>query len=141
MSSKTSALELFAKSKTKAKAEARKLSMADLSKLVLSLTEALEAEKAKAKERAEKDRQDKIAKINALLAESGLSPADLKAAKTPVKRGRKPGAAKRVTRNPVPHKYRIVVEGKTYEWTGRGRTPKVFQEYFDAGNTRESCTI
>ena len=80
MSSKTSALELFAKSKTKAKAEARKLSMADLSKLVLSLTEALEAEKAKAKERAEKDRQDKIAKINALLSESCLSPADLKAA-------------------------------------------------------------
>ena len=127
MSSKTSALELFAKSKAKAKIEARKLSMADLSKLVQSLTEALEAEKAKAKERAEKERLDKIAKINAMLAESGLSPADLKAAKAPAKRGPKPGTARRGSRGPVPPKYRIVVEGKTYEWTGRGRTPNVFQ--------------
>ena len=41
----------------------------------------------------------------------------------------------------VAPKYRLVVNGEEYLWTGRGRTPKVFQEYFDAGNSRESCEI
>ncbi|WP_339720045.1 H-NS family nucleoid-associated regulatory protein, partial [Marinomonas primoryensis] len=41
----------------------------------------------------------------------------------------------------VEPKYRLTVEGETHEWTGRGRTPKVFQAYFDAGNSRDSVEI
>ena len=140
MAVKPSAFEEFAKSKTKAKAEARKLDISDLKKLVISLSEALDAEQKKQKEKEEKDRLAKIAKINEMLAENGLKPEDLKKAGSG-KRGRKPGPKAGAKRGPVPTKYRLVVDGKTHEWTGRGRTPKVFQAYFDAGNSRESVEI
>lgn len=139
MKVKTSALAVFAKSKVKAKAEARRLSQAELEKLIASLNEALSAEKAKAKKKHEKDRTTTIQKVNDLLAESGLKPEDLK------KTGSTAKGKKAVRKTPkgrtVPPKYRLVIGGKAHEWTGRGRTPKVFQAHFDAGNTRESCAI
>jgi DNA-binding protein H-NS len=35
----------------------------------------------------------------------------------------------------------IVADGEMHQWTGRGRTPKVFQAYFDKGGSKESCLI
>ena len=46
------------------------------------------------------------------------------------------------TRKPVAPQYRITdKQGKIHEWTGRGRTPKAFQAYFDQGGTRDDCRI
>lgn len=139
MKVKTSALAVFAKSKVKAKAEARRLSQAELEKLIASLNEALSAEKAKAKKKQERDRISTIQKVNDLLAESGLRPEDLKKTSGATK-SRKP-ARKTLKSSTVPPKYRLVVGRKTHEWTGRGRTPKVFQAHFEAGHSKESCAI
>ena len=139
MKVKPSALAVFAKSKVKAKAEARRLSQEELEKLIASLNEALKAEKEKTKKKQEQDRVATIRKVNDLLAESGLKPEDLKK-NASAARKRKATAKSRKT-GTVPAKYRLVIDGKKHEWTGRGRTPKVFQAYFDAGNSRESCAI
>lgn len=42
----------------------------------------------------------------------------------------------------VKPKYQIEgPDGKVLQWTGRGRTPKLFQEYFDQGGSKEDCLI
>lgn len=139
MKGKPSALEEFAKSKTRAKAEARKLSFANLEKLISSLNEALASEKAKEERKLEQERQATIEKINNLLADTGLKPDDLK--KTKKERGKRKAVKTGRRTVKVPPRYRLVIEGKEHLWSGRGRTPRVFQEYFDAGNSRESCEI
>lgn len=139
MKVKPSALAVFAKSKVKAKAEARRLSQEELEKLIASLNEALKAEKEKTKKKQEKDRVATIRKVNDLLAESGLKPEDLKKNASTARKRKATGKSRKI--GEVPAKYRLVIDGKKHEWTGRGRTPKVFQAYFDAGNSRESCAI
>jgi|TARA_R110000772_G_scaffold250631_1_gene365326 DNA-binding protein H-NS len=139
MKVKPSALAVFAKSKVKAKAEARRLSQEELEKLIASLNEALKAEKEKTKKKQEQDRVATIRKVNDLLAESGLKPEDLKKTASAASKRKATGKSRKT--GTVPAKYRLVIDGKKHEWTGRGRTPKVFQAYFDAGNSRESCAI
>lgn len=109
--------------------------------------------------------------MNALLAENGLQPNDLKKpavkpkdkakakvntkakantkakTKTPKAASKaaakgKPAATKKAgKRSTVPPRYRLELDGQEHLWSGRGRTPKVFQAYFNAGNSRESCEI
>lgn len=136
-----SALQELARSRTKAKAAAKKLDVAALKKLIESLTIALQAEEKRLKDKAEREKQNKIKKINQLLAESGLSVADLQ--KAPAGRGRrKTRTRRRVTkRRKVPPKYRLVVDGVEHLWSGRGRAPRVFADHFAAGNSRESVEI
>ena len=125
----------LAKSKLKARSAAKGLSTAELEKVIANLTGVLETEKEKEKSKAEAAKKAKIAKIKALMDESGLRPDDLKGAA----RGRK--KSKRKTKAKVPPKYRLVVDGVEYLWSGRGRPPKVFKDYMDAGNSKESCAI
>lgn len=139
MKGKPSALQEFAKSKTRAKAEARKLSFAELEKLIKSLNETLEAEKAKEDKKLEQERLATIEKINNLLADTGLKPEDLKKSKKTRGKAKSSKAGRKMGK--VPPRYRLVIDGKEHLWSGRGRTPRVFQEYFDAGNSRESCEI
>jgi DNA-binding protein H-NS len=53
-------------------------------------------------------------------------------------RGRKKTTAKK---RKVAPKYRLVVDGQEYLWSGRGRAPKVFKDYMDSGKSKESCAI
>lgn len=140
MKSKTSAFSVYAKSRAKTNTEARRLSVPELEKLIANLNAALAAEKSKLQKKEAQERQATIQKVNDLLAESGLKPEDLKKAprKTSAKR---PKAGKRGRKAKVPPRYRLEIDGQEYLWSGRGRTPRVFQEYFDAGNSRESCEI
>ena len=130
-------LEL-AGNKAKARAAAKELSIPQLENLIAGFNKALE--KAKEEEAAlEAEKAQKTARaaeIADLIANSGLTVEEIVALSTP--KTSKAGAKKR---NTVEPKYRLTVDGETYEWTGRGRTPKVFQEYFDAGNSRDSVTI
>ena len=134
----SSLLEDLAKSRVKAKAAAKKLEISALKKLIQSLTIALEAEEKRIKEKEEKERLNKIQKINQLLAESGLKVADLKQSSVSK---RKPAKRKGGKRGPVAPKYKIVVDGVEHLWSGRGRTPLVFAQYFEKGNSRESVEI
>ena len=46
------------------------------------------------------------------------------------------------TRKPVVAQYRITdAAGHIHEWSGRGRTPKAFQAYFDKGGSKDTCRI
>lgn len=134
----SSLLEDLAKSRVKAKAAAKKLEISALKKLIQSLTIALEAEEKRIKEKEEKERLNKIQKINQLLAESGLKVADLKQG---IVSKRKPAKRKGGKRGPVAPKYKLVVDGVEHLWSGRGRTPLVFAQYFEKGNSRESVEI
>ncbi|MBT5331172.1 MAG: H-NS histone family protein [Porticoccaceae bacterium] len=134
----SSLLEDLAKSRVKAKTAAKKLEISALKKLIQSLTIALEAEEKRIKEKEEKERLNKIQKINQLLAESGLKVADLK--QSGVSK-RKPAKRKGGKRGPVAPKYKLVVDGVEHLWSGRGRTPLVFAQYFEKGNSRESVEI
>ena len=130
-------LEL-AGNKAKARAAAKELTVTQLEKLIEGLSNALE--KAKAEE--ESQAAEKAAKsaraeeIATLIANSGLTMEEVALLSVP--KAKKAGVAKGKTVEP---KYRLVVDGETYEWTGRGRTPKVFQDYFNTGNSRKSVEI
>jgi len=126
----------LAKSKLKARSAAKGLSVAELEKVISNLNGVLKAEKDKAKSKQEAAKKAKIAKIKALMDESGLKPDDLKAAG----RGRGRGKAPRKKTKVAP-KYKLVVDGKEHLWSGRGRPPKVFKDYMDAGSSKESCAI
>ncbi len=127
-------LEL-AGNKAKARAAAKELTVAQLENLIAGFTKALD--KAKEEEQAQQEEQRiksaRAEEISRLIAESGLTLDELSALTAP-----KVGATKGKTVDP---KYRLEKDGEVYEWTGRGRTPKVFQEYFDAGNSRDSVEI
>ncbi|CAN0587233.1 unnamed protein product [Ectocarpus sp. 12 AP-2014] len=131
----SASLAPLAKSKMKARAAAKGLSVTELNKVIANLTSIVQSEKKKEAAKADAAKKAKIAKIKALMAESGLKPADLKV--TPG-RGRKKAGAKR---GKVKPKYRLVVDGQEFLWSGRGRPPKAFKEYMDAGNSKESCAI
>ena len=78
-------------SKTMLKADARKLAIDELEKLIKALNEVLAAEKAKAAKKEEAAREANIRKINKLLAETGLDPEDLKKKKAGKKGNRTSG--------------------------------------------------
>jgi len=126
----------LAKSKLKARSAAKGLSVAELEKVIANLSNVLKTEKEKEKSRADAAKKAKIAKIKALMDESGLKPDDLKTAG----RGRRKKKAAR-KKSKVQPKYRLVVDGDEHLWSGRGRPPRVFKEYMDAGNSKESCAI
>lgn len=140
MKSKTSVFSVYAKSKAKTSAEARRLSVSELEKLIGHLNATLASEKIKLEKKQAQERLATIQKVNDLLAESGLKPEDLR--KAPSKAGTKKSVAgKRGKKAKVPPRYRLEIAGTEHFWSGRGRTPRVFQDYFDAGNSRESCEI
>lgn len=137
-----SVLEELAKSRVKAKVAANKLEISVLRKLIESLNIALETQEKRAKEKAEREKQNKIRKINQLLAESGLSVTDLQQP-APKRRRRRTKQRRAGTgkRRKVAPKYRLVVDGKEHLWSGRGRAPLVFADYFAGGGSRESVEI
>ena len=130
-----SLLEELASNKAKARAAGKELSIPQLENLIAGFNNALtilkEEEAAREAERAEK--VERAADLMKAIAESGLTLEEIAALSAP--------RAMPTKGRTVEPKYRLVVDGEEHLWTGRGRTPKVFQEYFDAGNSRESCEI
>lgn len=109
------------------------LSSADIEKVISDLSDILE-EKVAQESRVEEEQRQKdevIEAIQRMAAEANLDYDDLKdmLSATPKKK--------------VEAKYRIVDEqGKEHFWSGRGRTPIVFQQYFDKHNVdKQACLI
>ncbi|WP_111637755.1 H-NS histone family protein [Marinomonas shanghaiensis] len=127
-------LEL-ASNKAKARAAAKELTVAQLENLIAGFNNALEKvkEEEAAREAEQAMKSARAEEIATLIAKSGLTMEEIALLTAP-----KAGATKGKTVEP---KYRLTVDGEVHEWTGRGRTPKVFQEYFDAGNSRDSVEI
>ncbi len=112
--------------------QCQELSIDELTKIITDLTDILEEHQTVEKERSEAEqlKAEKIEAIRKAMEDSGIGFEDLKelVPATPKKK--------------VEAKYRVIVDGVTHEWSGRGRTPVVFQQYFDDNNvTKESCLI
>ena len=106
-----------------------------LNKVVLALRTKISMLEKELKEK-NKEKIQKIEEIKSLLSEQNLSIDDLIG--NPLHHILKPIKVKKK----VPPKYRLVdLGGTTHEWTGRGIAPKVFQQHFDRGHSKESCLI
>jgi DNA-binding protein H-NS len=138
VAAKEATLASLVKSKLKVRAAVKGLSTQEIEKLISNLTDILKSEKQKEKTKAESAKKAKIAKIKALMQESGLKPSDIEAA-AGVRRGR--GKAKAKAKRKAAPRYRLVVDGQEHLWSGRGRPPKVFKAYMDSGKSKESCAI
>ena len=105
----------------------------------------LEREAAKARN---EEIKNVIQQIKKLMAEHGITLADLRGTRGP---GRKPGkgkaaasgrktSVKRGRMAKVKAKYRSL-ENRKLTWSGRGRKPKWVQEWVDAGNQLDDLRI
>ena len=99
-------------------------------------------------EKAAKARSTNLKKIKSMMADLGLTTADLTSttAKIASKRGRPKKAVAKTKRGPkkgrkVAPKYALKVANKTHQWTGRGRMPLVFKNHIESGKSLESCLI
>ena len=128
----------IARNKNRFRAACKDLSVGQLETMANHLSEFIDKraqeEIALAEQSAKKDAEKQA--ILVAIAEAGLTPEDFFAADAPkinkIKKARKPVAAK----------YRITdTQGITCEWSGRGRTPKAFEHYFNNGGTKDSCRI
>ncbi len=125
----------IAHNKNRFRAACKNLSVKQMQTMAEHLAEFIEK---RAEEEAASLAQDakKAAEKQAILsamADAGLSPEDFVTNETPkTKKARKP----------VAPQYRIKdANGETHEWSGRGRTPKVFEHYFNTGGSKDSCRI
>ena len=124
--------------KTSLRRACKELSFSELEKLSENLAALIEERQAE-EEAAAAEMAQKQANIDAIkkqMAESGLDLSDLLAALD------SDGGAKSKPKGSVKPKYQIKdADGNLVQWTGRGRTPKVFQAYFDQGGSKEDCLI
>lgn len=122
--------------KTSLRKACKELSVSELEKLLENLND-LMAERKQEAEAVEAERAQKQASIDAIkkqMADSGVDLNDLLAVLEAT-----PSAKPKGTVKP---KYQIEdADGNVLQWTGRGRTPKLFQQYFDQGGSKEDCLI
>lgn len=123
--------------KTSLRKACKELELADMEKLAVTLAELIaEREEEEAAQLAEqRERNEKLAALKKQIAESGFDLEELV-------QSLEPSAAPKKARGAVQPKYQITdAEGTVHKWTGRGRTPKVFQVYFDQGGSKDDCLI
>lgn len=133
----TNTLLSIAKSKATANRLAKALSLGELKKAIDHLQAALtEIKKREATIAAKKQAAD-LAKLKAMMAQMGLSAADLgKLTATGPKRKTGPRKGKKVA-----PKYQLKAGKELHKWTGRGRMPLVFKEFLDKNGSLDKCLI
>ena len=138
----------LAKSKAAANRVVRSVDATITQKAIQNLQAALTAEKKRADSKAAKKQAANLKKLKAMMAEMGLSAADLRkvAGKRPARKAaakKAPGRAKRGPRKgkKVAPKYQIKVGKQLHKWTGRGRMPLVFKEFVEKGGSLDKCLI
>ena len=142
-----------AKSKVAANQIAKSMAPEDLQRAIKNLQAAAEKLKKGEADKAARQRSKNLEKLTSMMAEMGLSAADVKGLSgTKVKKrpGRpKKAAAKRKAagkKGPkkgtkVTPKYQLKVGKQTHKWTGRGRMPLVFKEHLAKGGSLDKCLI
>ena len=122
--------------KTSLRKACKEVSLGDMEKLAENLLEMIEVRKSEqaAVEEAQKEKLEKIEALKSQILASGLDLSDLVGSLSTEKAVKKKGSVKA--------KYEIQdADGKLHQWTGRGRTPKVFQAFIDQGGSKEDCLI
>ena len=142
------ALSSIATSKATANRLAKTLTTAELKKAITNLQGALNSTKKREANKAAKKQAANLKKLKAMMAEMGLSAADLRKVtgqRTARKTATKKAAAKskRGPRkgNKVAAKYQLKMGKETHKWTGRGRMPLVFKAFLDKNGSLDKCLI
>ena len=142
------ALISIAKSKVAANRLAKTLTTAELKKAIANLQSALNSAKKREADKAAKKQAANLKKLKAMMAEMGLSAADLRkaAGKRPARKTAAKKAPAKAKRGPrkgkkVAPKYQIKVGKQLHKWTGRGRMPLVFKEFVEKGGSLDKCLI
>ena len=126
----------IARNKNRFRAACKDLSVEEMQTMANHLSEFIEKraeeEASQAAQVAQKEAEKQA--ILTAMAAAGLAPEDFVSREAPTK-------TKKV-RKPVAPQYRIQDDqGTSHEWSGRGRTPKVFEHYFNNGGTKDNCRI
>ena len=142
------ALTSIAKSKAAANRLAKTLTTAELKKAIANLQGALDSAKKREADKVAKKQAANLKKLKAMMAEMGLSAADLRkvAGKRPARKTAAKKASAKAKRGPrkgkkVAPKYQIKVGKQLHKWTGRGRMPLVFKEFVEKGGSLDKCLI
>jgi len=123
------------RNKSRFRSACKDMSLKQLKSMANHLSEFIEKraqEEVALAEQAAKKHKEKQAILTSI-AKAGLTPEDFFATDLPkIKKPRKP----------VAPQYRIKdAQGLKHEWSGRGRTPKAFELYFNNGGSKNSCRI
>ncbi len=122
--------------KTSLRKACKELSLAEMEKLAANISDLLEERKAEeaAKREADQEKQQKIEALKKEFLDAGIEISEFLDSIQ--------GATTTKKKAAVKPKYEIRDEnGELHQWTGRGRTPKVFKAYFDKGGRKEDCLI
>ena len=133
------ALQSIAKSKAAANRAVKSLSMQEIERALANLSAAVETVKERESLRAQRKKEVAVKKLKSMMDEMGISAADITGtskSKGSVKRTAGPKKG-----NKVAPKYQITVDGTTYQWTGRGRTPIAFRSHVENGGSLDDCLI
>ncbi len=133
------ALETIARSKAAANRAVKSLNIQQVERALEHLSAAAQTLKERESQRAQRKKEGAVKKLKSMMDELGISAEDIVATKKPASKARKTSGPRKG--NKVAPKYQISVDGQTYQWTGRGRTPVVFRNHVDQGGSLDDCLI
>ena len=133
------ALQSIAKSKAAANRAVKSLDIKQIEQALANLSAAAETIKERESLRAQRKKEVAVKKLKSMMDELGISAEDIVASKKPASVKKKATGPKKG--NKVAPKYQITVDGQTFKWTGRGRTPVVFKNHVDQGGSLDDCLI
>ena len=133
------ALQTIARSKAAANRALKGLDIDQVERALHNLSAAAKTLKERESLRAQRKKEVAVKKLKSMMDELGISAEDIVASKKSASTAKKTSGPKKG--NKVAPKYQITVDGQTYKWTGRGRTPVVFKNYVDQGGSLDDCLI
>lgn len=133
------ALQTIARSKAAANRALKGLDIEQVERALHNLSAAAKTLKERESLRAQRKKEVAVKKLKSMMDELGISTEDIVASKKSASTAKKTSGPKKG--NKVSPKYQITVDGQTYKWTGRGRTPVVFKNYVDQGGSLDDCLI
>jgi DNA-binding protein H-NS len=133
------ALQTIARSKAAANRALKGLDIEQVERALHNLSAAAKTLKERESLRAQRKKEVAVKKLKSMMDELGISAEDIVASKKSASTAKKTSGPKKG--NKVAPKYQITVDGQTYKWTGRGRTPVVFKNYVDQGGSLDDCLI
>ena len=133
------ALQTIARSKAAANRALKGLDIEQVERALHNLAAAAKTLRERESLRAQRKKEVAVKKLKSMMDELGISTEDIVASKKSASTAKKTSGPKKG--NKVAPKYQITVDGQTYKWTGRGRTPVVFKNYVDQGGSLDDCLI
>ena len=133
------AIQAIAKSKATANRALKGLDIEQVERALKNLSAAAKTLKERESQRAQRKKEVAVKKLQSMMDELGISAEDIVASKKPALVKKKTTGPKKG--NKVAPKYQITVDGQTFKWTGRGRTPVVFKHHVDQGGSLDDCLI